>query len=155
VGGGGEADATRLRAAAVVRGVRHGGGRGRGRRGGAADRPGDQLRRRRVLLGTPRPLARGNGPRHAHPHVLRRRTARRPASRPVRRPDGYHLSGRTVMRDTSRPAGGPKYPASSPRGSATPAAPDDRGNFAFDGNYARVVRVLFPPDERFPRRWRR
>jgi len=47
------------------------------------------------------------------------------------RPGGHHLNGQQDQQ--------------------TPAAPNDRGNSAFDGNSARVVRALFPPDEGFPR----
>ena len=53
-----QADAARLRAAALVRGGRRRGGRGRRHRGGPADRPGDQLRRSGDQLGAARPLAR-------------------------------------------------------------------------------------------------
>jgi cystathionine beta-lyase/cystathionine gamma-synthase len=90
----------RIRPAAVVRGRGPRCGRRCRGSGRAPDRPGDQLRRRRLELGASRPVGRRDGARRTHPAVGRHRTDSGP--------DRRHRPGPRV-----RPSGGLASPGRS------------------------------------------
>ena len=107
VAGGGETDATGIRAAAGVRDLRDRGGRRRRGRRGPPGGARHQLRRRGIELGTAGALGRGDRAGNTDPAIGGNRARRRPDRRHRRGPCGHRVIGGTSRR-RRRPVPGPR-----------------------------------------------